>query len=338
MQPEDGDVFLCIENGTVSALLPSCRTKVVSPADVMYNGTAHPIKEAVMKEYPETVLASLRLMQKGEITEYHIYRNIAKRMKNADNRKILETIAEEEKAHYEIWTRHLETPAKPNRLKVFWYTLLANVLGYTFALKLMENGEGRAQIAYDEIAKHIPDAAAIAKEEDVHENELIDMLDEERLNYVGSMVLGLNDALVELTGALAGLTLALSSNPRLISLSGLVTGIAASFSMAASEYLSSKADNRPDALKSSLYTGAAYIVTVTILILPYLLLGNPFAALGVMLTSVVVIIFAFNFYISVAKGLNFKQRFFSMAAISLGVAAFSFGVGYIVKLFLGVDI
>ena len=37
------------------------------------------------------------------------------------------------------------------------------------------------------------------------------MLDEERLRYIGSVVLGLNDALIELTGALAGLTLALQN-------------------------------------------------------------------------------------------------------------------------------
>jgi len=291
-----------------------------------------------MKDIPEVVRKSLKAMQKGEITEHFVYMNIARKMKNPENRKILETIAAQEKAHYEIWTRHLGEPARPNRFKVGWYTFLARTLGYTFALKIMEKGEDRAKIAYDEIAKYIPEAAVIAREEDAHENELINMLDEERLNYVGSMVLGLNDALVELTGALAGLTLALSSRPEIISLSGLVTGIAASFSMAASEYLSAKADNQPNALKSAVYTGVAYIITVAILIAPYLLLDSPFAALAVMLASVVVIIFAFNFYISVAKDYNFKQRFFSMAAISLGVAAFSFGIGYVVKLFLGVDV
>lgn len=289
-----------------------------------------------MNQMPDNVRRTLKLFQKGEITEHHVYMNIANRMKDPHNKEILTTIANQEKAHYEIWTKVLGAPAAPNRRRVRWYTFLARTLGYTFALKMMEKGEGRAKVAYDEIAKYVPEAGLIAQEEDAHENDLINMLDEERLNYVGSMVLGLNDALVELTGALAGLTLALSSKPELISLSGLVTGIAASFSMAASEYLSSKADNQPNALKSAVYTGVAYILTVAILITPYLLL-SPFVALGVMLLSAVLIIFGFNFYISVAKDYNFKQRFFSMAAISLGVATFSFFVGYLVKMVLGIE-
>ena len=50
---------------------------------------------------------------------------------------------------------------------------------------------------------------------------------------MGSVVLGLNDELVEFTGALAGFTLALSDH-RLIALTGSITGIAAALSMASS--------------------------------------------------------------------------------------------------------
>lgn len=73
----------------------------------------------------------------------------------------------------------------------------------------MENGEAGAGIMYEQLAAEIPEAQEIAQEEREHEAMLIDMLDEERLQYVGSMVLDLNDALVELTGTLAGLSFAL---------------------------------------------------------------------------------------------------------------------------------
>jgi uncharacterized membrane protein YdjX (TVP38/TMEM64 family) len=88
---------------------------------------------------------------------------------------------------------------------------------------------------------------------------------------VGSIVLGLNDALVELTGTLAGLTFALQRGS-IVAISGIITGIAAAFSMAASDYLASKAEGDPRAKKSAIYTGAAYLVTVVLLVLPYLLL------------------------------------------------------------------
>ncbi|HPJ72903.1 MAG TPA: rubrerythrin family protein, partial [bacterium] len=41
--------------------------------------------------------------------------------------------------------------------------------------------------------------------------------------------------------------------------------------------------------------------------------------------------------LSVARDLPFLRRFLEMAGISLGVAAASFGVGYLVRALLGVD-
>lgn len=176
------------------------------------------------------------------------------------------------------------------------------------------------------------------KDEGAHEQNLMGMIEEERLRYVGSIVLGLNDALVELTGTLAVLTFALSRN-RLVALAGMVTGIAASFSMAASEYLSTKAESdHGHALKSAVYTGIAYVLTVIFLILPYFILTSPYSSLGATLGMAVLIIFLFNYYISVARNLDFRKRFLEMTAISLGVAALSFLVGRILGNMLGVDV
>jgi VIT1/CCC1 family predicted Fe2+/Mn2+ transporter len=152
------------------------------------------------------------------------------------------------------------------------------------------------------------------------------------------VVLGLNDALVELTGALAGLTLAFR-DVQVIALSGLVTGIAASFSMGASEYLSTRSeDTDKNPVKAAVYTFIAYIVTVALLILPYLLLDNKFVCLGIALAVSVTIIAVFNFYLSVAKDQPFAKRFFEMAGLSLGVAALSFLIGFLISNWLGVNI
>ena len=165
------------------------------------------------------------------------------------------------------------------------------------------------------------------------------MLDEERLQFVGSMVLGMNDALVELTGTLAGLTFALQDN-RLVALSGLITGVSATLSMTASAYLSAKSDNDPQAVKSCLYTGVMYLITVALMSLPYLLLPAEayIPALIALLITVTLIILVFNYYISVAKNYNFKQRFLEMFTISGSVAVISFLVGLVIKAWLGIDI
>jgi len=282
-------------------------------------------------------LEDVQTFQKNEITEYHIYQRLAKRVKN-NNAAVLKDIAEDELRHYHFWKKYSGKEVKPNRWKVFKFYWITRLLGLTFGIKLMENGEAGAQEKYEQALNYIPEAKSIVEDEDSHEEELIGMIKEKQLDYVGSIVLGLNDALVELTGALAGLTLAFQ-NTRLIAIAGLITGIAASFSMGASEYLSNKSEgNNERALPSSLYTGIAYIITVFLLILPYLLLDNYFVCLAVTLVIAVLIILFFNYYISVAKDLNFKKRFLEMAILSLGVAALTFGISYFVRMFFGVEV
>jgi VIT1/CCC1 family predicted Fe2+/Mn2+ transporter len=275
--------------------------------------------------------------QKAEITEYFIYKTLSAECKNKNNAVVLEKIGDQEKAHAIFWQNISNEDVKPDNWRFKATVWLAKILGLSFVLKLMEKREEMGTNLYKNLSSEFPEAEKFAAEEEKHEHELLAMLDEERLQFVGSIVLGLNDALVELTGALAGFTLALNNN-KIISLVGLVTGISAAMSMAASDYLSSKAENDPNAKKSAVYTGFAYLITVILLILPYLLLTDKFIALGITLLTAILIIFLFNFYISVAKNLNFKARFWEMSAISLGVAAFSFFVGYLLKIFLGVDI
>src|SRR5690554_4573783 len=290
------------------------------------------------KKLDDNIMDTLLQAQSNEITEFHIYKRLASRIKDRNNSRILSEIAEDEKRHYNFWKKYTAQERKPVKLKVFFYYWLAIIFGITFSIKLMEKGEERAQINYTELLSSIPEAEQIIEEEDSHEEKLIAMLQEEHLQYVGSVVLGLNDALVELTGTLAGLTFALKDT-RIIAMVGLITGIAASLSMGASEYLSTRSDSPEDnALKSALYTGVAYVITVFLLILPYLLLNSYLFALIFTVVIAILIILVFNFYVSVARDLDFKKRFTEMAAISLGVALFSFGIGILVRVFLGVDV
>ncbi len=284
-------------------------------------------------------LTLIKQCQQDEMDEYYIYQAIARTLKNDGDRKTLLLIAESERQHAVRWQKYTGVVAKPNRKIVWFYTLVAKIFGYTFAIKRMESGEDKAGKRYAQLAAEIPEAREIAQEEHEHEQMLIDMLDEERLQYVGSMVLGLNDALVELTGTLAGLSFALQNN-RLIALSGLITGISATFSMTASSYLSAKSENDPRALTSCAYTGAMYLLTVALLIAPYLLLPVHayLPALISMLTVVALIILGFNYYISVAKSLDFKRRFLEMFVISGSVALLSFAAGLLIKAWLGIDI
>lgn len=277
--------------------------------------------------------------QQGELNESIIYERLAKLAPKGINAETMVKLGNQEKQHYLIWKKYTETELTPNWFKINWYLFTAKVLGYTFAIKRMENGEENAQVNYEKLFAECPEAKQVIEDENKHEQALISLIDEERLKYVGSMVLGMNDALVELTGTLAGLTLAMQ-NTRLIALSGLITGISATLSMASSEYLSSKSEGKSDCLKSSIYTGITYLVTVVLEIIPFLVFApeHYLYALGSLIIIVILIIAMFSYYISVVQDIKFSKRFGEMATISLSVAALSFIIGLLVKKFLGVDI
>jgi VIT1/CCC1 family predicted Fe2+/Mn2+ transporter len=297
-------------------------------------------------ELSADVRQKLLTFQRLEITENHIYSRLAGTVKSPENRKVLEKIAADEMRHYEKWRSYTGQSVGPDHGAISKYFWISRILGFTFGVKLMEHAEEKAQSGYEQLIGVIPEAEAIMQDEEEHEKTLLGMLDEERLRYTGSMVLGLNDALVELTGALAGLTLALR-DARLIALTGSVTGIAAALSMGASSYLSTKAEEPTptrsgaagkNPLKASVYTGVAYILTVIVLIFPYLILSNYYVSLACTLTAAIGIIAAFNYYIAVARDEPFKTRFLEMAGLSLGVAAFSFLVGFLLRTLFGVEV
>ncbi len=276
--------------------------------------------------------------QRNEYTESIVYDRLASIEKDTSNSKVLRLISAEEKAHYYTLKKYTNTEVKPNRWRITKYYWLARILGITFAIKLMESSENSAHQDYARYTE-CEDLQRLSREEEIHEEKLIGLINEERLEYMGSVVLGLNDALVEFTGALAGFTLALSDH-KLIALTGSITGIAAALSMASSEYLSTKSegDKSKHPAKAAIYTGIAYIITVVALVAPSILISNVLIALGVMLAMALIIIALFNYYYSVARGESFRKRFMEMAVLSFSVAGISFLIGYALKTFTGIDV
>lgn len=277
--------------------------------------------------------------QRDEITAHYLYAYLAGRVKDEKNKKVLSEISSDELRHYRVWSHYTGKEGGVRKVSLFFYKILGLIFGYTFALKLMERGEDTSINMYKKLGGVIPEIKKIMDDEEKHEDYLIDLLDEERLNYIGSMVLGLNDALVELTGTIAGLTFAMSNN-RLVALSAIITGIAATLSMGASNYLAEKADGHKNAFTSSLFTGGTYLVAVILLVLPYLLFPENLyiPAFITMIVVVVALIAIFNFYISVTKDQNFFKAFGQMAAISFSVMIISYLIGLVAKAFLGVNL
>jgi len=296
------------------------------------------VLEVVTEMLDEETKKIISTAQRNEITEHFIYERLSRSVKDPQNKRTLERISGDELRHHNFWKGFTNEDAEPDKSKVWWYFVISRIFGLTFGVKLMERGEERAQVTYQRISESVPEAESIVEDEDRHESELVRSIDEERLRYIGSMILGLNDALVELTGALAGFTFALQDT-HLVAVTGFITGIAASLSMAASEYLSTKSEETvKNPVKASVYTGVAYIFTVLFLILPYILFTNLYLCLGAAIFGAISIVFVFTFYISVAKDVPFMKRFIEMTSISLAVAALTFAIGFLVRTFLNIEI
>lgn len=295
----------------------------------------------VINQLNEAEIIELKKAQQDELVGTEVYGRLSKLVKNPHNAKVLKQIAEDEKHHANIFKKYTGKALKASKLRVLFYVLVSRIFGLTFGVKLQERGKEAAQKKYTQILNAIPEMKEVIEAEEKHEAKLINLINAERLSYMSSVVLGLNDALVELTGVLAGFTLSIQ-NSKIIALMGLITGISASLSLAASEYLSIKSEANPEvqqrAVKSGLYTGIAYFFTVIALVVPYFLMVNYIASLITTIVIAITIIFIFNFYISVANDYNFKRRFIEMAAISIGIATLSFIIGYLVKTFLGFEI
>ncbi len=298
----------------------------------------------IKEQMDKSLYQSLQEFYKNEKLGYEVYERLAGdprlSSKNAD---LLHRIAELEKNHVRILEKYIgPVPPKENRIERL--LLKTKLLGFTFTVKRMEMIQEKiiTPSVRRDLVEIIPELEEIFIEEDMIDEDIITLLEEERLIYVSSMVLGLNDALVEFTGAIAGFTFAMRNN-KIIAMAGIITGISASMSMAASEYLSTRADgkdSKKNPLKAAVITGVAYVVTVMFMVLPYLLLPKDdyFYSLGIMLTVVIAIIAFFSYYVSVTRSERFVDHFRVMAVVSLSVAFISFIIGVVVKNALGIEL
>ncbi|MFQ9179214.1 MAG: hypothetical protein ACLR3C_04325 [Eggerthella lenta] len=185
-------------------------------------------------------LAQVRIFQQNEVTESEVYRRIAAGTKDESNRAALLRIADEEAKHAAIWQRYTGEAMKPGAAGAA-ILLIARVFGFTFAVKLMERGEEKLRsrtragersargaghprrrgIARAGAAGDAGRGAPVVRGQHGAGHERRHGGDD---RYAG--------------GSDAGY----AEHARLIALSGLITGIAATLSMASSEYLSSKSE------------------------------------------------------------------------------------------------
>lgn len=140
----------------------------------------------------------------------------------------------------------------------------------------------------------------------------------------GAIVLGMHDAIVSLTGLIAGLYFA-SVGTNIIVISCIISSISASLSMGAANYLAVRANGRRDAFGAAMHTFLAYMITCVLLILPFFVVANRAAAVCAVFAMAFLIIFGFNLHFY--RGNRFWRHFGEMLGICTVVSIVAFLIG-----------
>ncbi len=275
--------------------------------------------------------------QKNEITEHYAYLNLAKRSKGK-NADILKRIAEDELCHYHLFKKYTGKDVRPDNVKVFFYSFVTIILGLTFTMKMMENGEAAAEENYETVDDSFPEIKGIIVDEVNHEKLLLAEIEDEHLNYLGSIALALNNSAQEFTGIAVGLTFALQ-NAKATGSTTLVSGLAATLAMMASEYMSQKTEitegTKGNPLKAALYAGGIYLAMVLLIVTPYFIFQSHIHAMLVTVSAVFVVMVIFTFFMSVVKDLKFGKVLVEALAITVMVVVASYGIGMLASKYLG---
>jgi VIT1/CCC1 family predicted Fe2+/Mn2+ transporter len=291
---------------------------------------------------PELVKLAAESAQ-DEYADRSVYLALGRREKNPVFKKALEEIGNGEQSHYEFWKTYapdVKVSARKARMVVI--VVLRVILGLTFTLKLLERHEGKLHERYKKLAEYIPavDMArfqAMMDSEEKQEDLLIGQIKENRVKYMSFIVLGLADAVVEISGIHAG-SLGIYGETRLAGLAGIIAGLAASIAMASAAYAQAKQGFEGSAKWSAIYTGVSYMITAVLLALPYFLTPNMVGALATSLVIGVILVAAMTFYDTVISGRRFMRQFGEISGIILAASLALFIIGTVVGQVLGIRI
>ncbi|MGC8994393.1 MAG: VIT1/CCC1 transporter family protein [Pyrobaculum sp.] len=268
-----------------------------------------------------------------EYREYVTYSVLARVERSASRRVVLERLAAQELEHFRFWNKFagVEPPVWRARLYAYFMAFLRLLLGVTFVAKLMERGEREAIARYRSVEGLLSggDLEALRRiiaDEEEHEGALISQLDEAIVKYMGALVLGLADAIIEITGAHAG-TLGTTNSTVAAGVIGLIVGVGAAISMASASYLQTKHEVGKSPAVAAVVTGAGYTAAVALLSLPYFLLHDVYLAFAASIAVGIALSFVLTFQAAVYGERDFKFEFVQTVGLLLGTAFLTYLLG-----------
>jgi VIT1/CCC1 family predicted Fe2+/Mn2+ transporter len=285
-----------------------------------------------------------RMGMADEYLDFTLYDRLAEGVKgNSSFADALRQLSATEKRHFEFWNTYLpgEKP-RFSRAKLFLVLFFRRMFGITFAIRYLERHESKTIAEYKSIESLIPaeDRNAfdqVIRDEEHHEKEFSSRVEGASVRYISFVVLGLADALVEISGIHAG-SLGIYEVTKIAGLAGIIAGGAASLAMASAAFAQAKQGFQGSARLSAIYTGVSYFVTAVFLAAPYFLTTVMVNALGASLTLAVVILALETYYSSVISGRSFPREFAEILLILFGATIALYFFGYFIRVETGITI
>ncbi len=322
-------------------------------------------------------MSSRRIQQyyAKELMDYIIYSRISEKIKDKKRKMRILKLAEMEKKHAEFWKkvaerRKIRVKDKTSKLKI-WFFMILSSISLTWTAKILELLENKAIKDYYSIYENkeldkeeLDSLKKIIEDELFHEIEMIDIEKKESnfIDHIRDVFLGMNDGLVEILSALAGLVSLYPNDPLLIGITGTIVGLSGTLSMAIGTYISVK--NQKDVkekgnfeyhvakqlnirtnlkyeeitenpLKAGYLTGIFYIIGTALVVYPFFLgIAPKIAILISALTAVITWIIA-GFIIAISSGISIKGKILEMLLTGLGAAVVTYSFGYIINYLTG---
>jgi VIT1/CCC1 family predicted Fe2+/Mn2+ transporter len=229
-----------------------------------------------------------------------------------------------------------------SRFRVYGIRLLEAILGATFAIKFLQRHEKSTVKRYRSIERLIPESdresfGRMLKEEEEHEARLAEQTEGTVLRYMSFVVLGLADAIVEISGIHAG-SLGIYNSTELTGLAGIVAGAAASISMASAAFAQAKQGFQGSAKVSAAITGASYFSNAVCLAAPYFLTSDAAYAMVASLGIAVLVLVFTSYYNSIISGAHFLRDFAELAGTMFAATVVLLVLGVVIRTHFGISI
>ena len=316
----------------------------------------------------------LRRFVDSEFFALTLFRELLKIERDDSLKAILSELITSEKKHLEFW-QEITATVKPklsifSKIKLNLFLALRRIFGPAATILILEMIEIYGAKKYFLVWQKYKKTALAEKLREVlqdefeHEDKAISQRVQRKINVdkIRSAILGFNDGFVEIFGAVAGFLAAFPSY-FLVGFAGFIVGLAGSFSMGASTFLSAKSgweieeinkekkeilqqvdsaktekefpQEKESPLSQAFYVGLFYFLGAIFPVSPFL-----FGAKN-LIPSILIgffLILILSFFTAFFAGDDFLKRLRLNLLIIVGAILVTYFLGYLAKMIFGIEI